>query len=148
MGRELTEDGREDAYAAGKWLRQRGYLPDHVLVSSATRTKQTWEQVRRSADQDIEADVDSSLYSAGPETVLDVVRLVPAAARTVLLVGHNPTVSQLAQLLSDGLADAHLLADMTRGYPPATLTILEFREEWLRLDFGGARVTGFHVARG
>lgn len=146
--RQLTADGRADAVRAGEWLRDAGVVVDHALVSAATRTRETWEHVKSGAGVGCEADVDPSLYQGGPETVLDVVRLVPDEASTVLVVGHNPTVSQLAQLLSDGQGDSVLLEEMTRGFPPAALTVLQIGSGWSTLSYGDARVTGFHVARG
>lgn len=146
--RELTAAGARDALRAGEWLREFGVQAEHALVSTAVRTRQTWNQVRAGAGWSLDADFDSTLYSAGPETALDVLRLVPTGVGSVVLVGHNPTVSQLAQLLSDGLGEPSLLAAMSQGYPPASLTVLEFEGDWGRLGFGDARVTGFHVARG
>lgn len=146
--RELMPSGVADAVGAGEWLRRTGIDVDHALVSAAVRTRQTWEHVSAAAGFTCDCDVDSSLYSAGPEAALDILRLVPDSSRGVLLLGHNPTVAHLAQLLSDGLGDPGLLADMTRGYPPAALTVLQFSGDWSQLGFGDARVTGFHVARG
>lgn len=148
LERELAVSGLADAARAGEWLAEFGFTPDQALVSTARRTRETWEQARAAAGWALEADFDSSLYSAGPESALDVVRMLPATVQDVLLIGHNPTASQLAQLLSDGVGDPALLTAMTQGFPPAAMTVLEFHGGWRGLEFGTAKVTGFHVARG
>ena len=146
--RDLTPQGHEDAVSAGVWLRDAGVEVDHAVVSAAVRTRQTWEGLRSGAGWSLESEVEAGLYSAGPEAGLDMLRLVPNEARTVLLVGHNPTVAQLSQLLSDGLGQAHDLSQMAQGCPPAAMTVFQITGEWAELGFGDARVTGFHVARG
>ena len=49
--------------------------------------------------------VDDGLYSAGPDTALDLMRDTPAEARSLVVIGHNPTVAYLAQMLDDGEGD-------------------------------------------
>lgn len=132
----------------GAWLREVALLPDHAVVSAARRTRQTWAALSSAAALDVDADLRLDLYEAGPESALDELRLVPATALSVLLIGHNPTVSYLAQLLQDGLGDPAALSAMTAGYPPAALTAMTFSGEWSDLSFGDATVTHFHVARG
>ncbi len=147
-GRELTERGRADATEAGAWLAARGFVPDHVLVSSSERTRQTWDAVAEAADWSVEPDFETALYAAGPDAALDLLRLVPASARSVLVIGHNPTVGVLAQLLSDGSGDESAILEMTGGYPTCALTVFEYDGAWADLADGSARVAAFHVGRG
>lgn len=144
--RELTPDGRRDAVAAGGWLADEGYVIDRVLVSSATRARQTWEAVAEGGGFAAEVEYDGSLYAGGPETVHDLIRLVDDDVETLLVIGHNPTVASLAQLLDDGEGDPESVAAMAGGYPPCALAVLEVSSGWSELEIGGARVTGFHVA--
>ncbi len=148
MERGLTDRGRADAAEAGAWLASRGFVPDHVLVSSAVRTRETWEAVADAASWTLEPDFETALYAAGPESALDLVRLVPAEAHSLLVIGHNPTMGYLAQLLSDGMGDPAAMADMTGGFPTCALTIFEYDGEWADLELGSARVAAFHVGRG
>ena len=96
VDRPLTSRGHADAAAAGPWLRHRGFVPDVVLCSPAKRARQTWEAIGVTG-----ADVryDRSLYLATALELLDVLTEVEDEARTVLVVGHNPALSQLSSLL-------------------------------------------------
>jgi phosphohistidine phosphatase len=95
--RPLNERGRRDAPAAGRWLREHKTL-DLVVCSPALRTRQTWELVASELETVPEVRYDERLY--GTSTYAEVVRELPDDARTVLLVGHNPDVEDLAALLT------------------------------------------------
>lgn len=146
--RELTGRGRVDAADAGVWLAEQDVVPDLALVSGAMRTRQTWEAVSAAADWAIEAEYDEALYAAGPESALDIIRLAPAGARSLIFIGHNPTAAYLAQLLDDGTGDADATRGMTEGYPTSAVAVFEYAGEWADLDPAAARVVGFHVGRG
>jgi phosphohistidine phosphatase len=148
QGRTLEAKGRADAEAAGRWLADRGIVPDHALVSTAVRTRETWEAVAGAAGWDVEPDFDTGLYAAGPEAALDLIRAVPAQATSVIVIGHNPTMAYLAQLLDDGGGDAEAGAAMAGGFPTSALTVLEYDGAWVELDMASASVVAFHVGRG
>ena len=145
MERHLTERGRADAAAAGAWLVDQGFAADVALVSTAVRTRETWQALSERAGWELEADLRVDLYSAGPEAALDVVRTTPGDVESLLVLGHNPTVAYLAQLLSDGQGDPELLARASTGFPPASVTLFELSTPWASLGFGDARLVGFHV---
>ncbi|WP_244928274.1 histidine phosphatase family protein [Nocardioides sp. W7] len=147
--RRLAERGERDGRAVGAWLAGQGVQPDLALVSAAVRTQQTWEAVAEGAGWDAElATYDESLYAAGPESALDVVREVEDAVRTLVVVGHNPTMAYLAQLLDDGDGDEDASAEMVAGYPTSATTVFTVEGDWADLDEAGARVVAFHVGRG
>lgn len=146
--RELTERGRADAAAAGRWAAENGYLPDHVLVSSAARTCATWAAFRDGSGCTTEAVVDPGIYAAGTDAALEILRTAPADARRVMVIGHNPTVAYLVHLLDDGGAEQALFDRVTREYPTAALTVLRVEAPWADLEVGGARIADFHVGRG
>ena len=146
--RRLAERGAADAHALGAWLADRGITPDAALVSAAVRTRETWEAVADGAGWDADlATYDEGLYSAGPETALDLVRAVDDAVHTLVVVGHNPTMASLAQLLDDGEGDDDASTEMAMGYPTGATTVLEVEGDWADLDEAGARVVAFHVPR-
>ena len=142
--RGLEKRGRRDAEAAGAWLARQEIEPDYALVSSATRTVETWQAVADAADWDLEPDVESALYDAGPDSALDVIRAVPEDSRTVVFIGHNPTAGYLAQLLDNGTGDQEATDTLARGFPPAALALLEFDGPWVDLELGAAKLTGLH----
>ena len=145
--RPLTERGLRDAAALGRWLAETGFVPDHALVSSAVRTRQTWEAVAGAAGWTLEPDVESALYAASPEAALDLMRLVPDEARCVLVLGHNPTISYLAQMLAGGAGDAAATRAMGEGHPTAGLALLDVSDPWSSLGYGDGTLRAFHVGR-
>jgi phosphohistidine phosphatase len=143
--RPLAEKGTRQAVAVGAWLVENDLRPDHVLVSSAVRAVQTWEALAGGAGWEVEPDVARALYTAEPETALDLVREV-GDATTVALVGHNPTMGSLAQLLDDGEGDDEAGAELaTRGFPTAAVAVFEHDGDWAELAWGAARLVAFHA---
>ena len=104
--RALTEVGLDKARRVGEKLAQLGIRPQKALVSSATRTRQTFEQVSRSLDG-ISAEHHDALYGAGPEGVFDLLAAVDDEVQSVILVGHNPTFSELASYLGRSMYSLH-----------------------------------------
>ena len=86
--RQLTDRGRRDAAAIGDWLRGQGVVPDRVVVSPATRARQTWELT----DIDTKADVDARIYDNTVSDLLAIVRETDESTQTLALVGHNPSI--------------------------------------------------------
>lgn len=144
--RPLAPAGTVAAGEVGSWLAAHGLVPDVALVSSALRTRETWAAVRAGAGWDVDAEELHALYTASAETALDLVRTVPAQARVVLVVGHNPTVAMLANLLEDGEGDDEATAALTvEGYPPGTVTVFDVDPAWSDLRFSGATLRAHHV---
>lgn len=141
--RELTSRGRRDARAAGSWLRRQGIDPDLVLTSSAVRARATTDLVVDELDVAPEVRIVDELYQASPEEALEIVAGVDDVEERVLLVGHNPTMEELAHLLPGrpgDLDEAHL--------PTAGLVVLAVADPWHRLSAGSAELVSRHVARG
>ena len=146
--RVLTPRGVADAAAAGAWAAAQGHLPDYVVVSSAARTQGTWASFSAAAAITPEVVVDRSLYAAGTDGALEILRTVPEGARSVMLVGHNPTMAYLVHLLDDGEADSEAFAQIGAGYPTSALAVLDVPGAWAEIDVASARITDFHVGRG
>jgi phosphohistidine phosphatase len=146
--RRLTERGRRDAAAAGKWARTQGLLPDHAVVSDAARTRETWSQFAQAAELEVEAHLDASLYTAGPEGALAVLRSTPRKVTTCMVVGHNPTMAQLVHLLDDGTSDPDAFRSLGAGFATGSLAVLELSCAWSELAVAKARITALHAGRG
>ena len=104
VDRPLTGRGHADAAAAGAWLASRGYPPDVVLCSPAKRTRQTWHGVALALSGAPDVRYEPDLYAGGVDAVLSLIASVPGSAGTVLVVGHNPTVSMLSARLDPATA--------------------------------------------
>lgn len=146
--RTLAPGGDDDARAAGTWLASRGVAPDHALVSAAVRARQTWEAIAQGAATDLEPEVSRLLYTAEPETVLDLVAEVPPETRCLAVVGHNPTMAYVANLLDDGEGDEEAATELTTGgFPTCSVAVFEYDGAWADLAPTSARLVAFHVAR-
>lgn len=101
--RPLTPRGEQDARHAGAAIAAAGLRPDHLLVSSAARTQRTAQIVASELGlaPDAVEHLDS-LYNAGASTLEAELLRAAAAGRTILLIAHNPGVSDLARRLSGG----------------------------------------------
>jgi phosphohistidine phosphatase len=143
--RRLTPRGRRDAAEAGRWARAEGFLPDHVVVSDAARTDETWTLFREAAGLDVDAQRDPGLYAVGPDGAIAVLRSTPSDATTVMVVGHNPTMAQLVHLLDDGTADAAAFAELSTGMATSAVAVLEVPVAWADLDIATARIAAVHV---
>ena len=146
--RELSDRGLVDAAEAGQWLANRGIEPDQALVSAAVRTQQTWEAVDEGGGWDLEGTFENALYDGGSETVLDLIRGTEDAIRTLVVVGHNPTMATLVTLLDDGEGDDEAGNEVALGFPTSAMAVLEYDGDWADLDEASASVVAYHVGRG
>ncbi len=134
--RPLALAGRRQCTAVGASLVAADLVPEHVLVSTAVRTRQTWELVRGALGQVAEPEVavEDAVYLARVPDLVELVRRVDERVATVLVVGHEPTMSGAAAVLAqaddpaDDPADAALsghLAQVRMGLPTAAYAVLE-----------------------
>ena len=147
--RSLTKTGDADADAAGAWLADQGLRPDLVLCSPATRTRQTWQGVSVAMAQvhpDVaapEVHYETTLYEGGRTDVIDLLRAVPDEVGVVLVVGHNPTVTDVSILLRpyDGLG-------RVEGLKTCGLAVHRAEGSWSETEPGSMELFGQHTARG
>jgi phosphohistidine phosphatase len=98
--RPLNGRGRRDAFAVGRWLREYVDGLGAVVCSPAQRTRETWAIASAELDGPPSARLDDRVYGGPPDDLLAVVRDLPDDAGTALLIGHNPGVADLVDLLS------------------------------------------------
>jgi phosphohistidine phosphatase len=146
--RKLADRGHRDAADAGRFLAEAGLAPDHVLVSAATRTQETWAEVHAQVGGDPLVDVTWDLYDAGPEDVVVALRSVPEDAATVLVVGHNPTMAQLVHTLDDETGDDEARQVLDEGFATSAVAVLDVDVAWSDLAPGAGRLTHGYVGRG
>lgn len=116
--RALTEEGRADAEVVAKALAKDGLVPNLVLVSPAKRTVETWEAARPAFPKARAIPV-RGLYDASPMEILDTLEGVTAG--TVMVVGHNPGLHELAVgLLREGGAGSAVMSKVASKFPTAT----------------------------
>jgi len=143
-GRPLALVGRRQATAVGAALAAAGLAPTHVLCSSALRTRQTWDIARAALTAAGAAPaavtVSDELYDASTGDLVTVVQGVPDDAATVLVVGHEPTVSHAAATLAGPGSDEQVLARVRVGVPTAAWSVLELDGPWTGTAPGALRL--------
>jgi len=121
--RPLAPRGHRSATVMGRVLTAWDEVPDLVITSSATRARATAEEVARAGSWHCPIAVESELYGTGPGTVLRVAEGVATDEERIMLVGHEPTWSMLAEQITGGrvemrtagVAAIDLLADTWEG---------------------------------
>ena len=132
--RPLSLQGQAEAEAAGRWLRDHGYLPDRIVCSPARRTRETCEAVVAALGY-VELRQEPRIYDATPGRLIQVAEDHRDLGR-VLLVGHNPGLEQLVALLSSGQSGDF------RGMPAGAIAVLSLPDE-LAMEPGIARLAAF-----
>ena len=145
--RELSPRGLRDAAAAGQWLFAHDLVPQHALVSSARRARQTWEAMAEQLGPGPATIIDERIYDNSVKQLLAVIRDAPSDAETLALVGHNPSMHELAIDLDDGAGAGARRSDLLDAFPTAGIALLDVDGDWAALTLGDARLRDFHVAR-
>ena len=142
--RPLNLRGRQAARDMAQAMRNLGLVPDVVLVSSARRTLQTMEALEPWQDTPLIEPMDA-LYLAPAADLLDVIRQASAAARCILLLGHNPGLHDLAMRLAGAHAATNdpQVRRMAEGYPSGALAEFAVAAPWRELHENNARLTRF-----
>jgi len=99
--RALSARGRLDCTALNEWLQQ---YPEHrantILVSPARRTRETAERVLGSL-HGIASVICDPLWAASPDELKRVITLHADSPEPIMLIGHNPGLSELLAWLTD-----------------------------------------------
>jgi phosphohistidine phosphatase len=121
--RPLAPRGVREAAAMGAHLARAGFAPDVALVSSALRTRQTWEAAQP-AFPETYARFERELYHADPAVVRRLAAEAGIEAGTVMMVGHNPGLQDLTvRLMTEGGAKPEQVAGAMRRFPTATASV-------------------------
>lgn len=100
--RPLNDRGKNDAPRMGKRLRKRGILPDFIISSSAKRARSTAKRIAEALGYpEKEIQLTETLYHAEPEVILSVIHRLPDSCNSVMLVGHNPGLTDFANQYID-----------------------------------------------
>lgn len=147
--RPLNARGRRAATAMAEAMHRLDLAPEVVLVSSARRTLQTLEALAPLDGSPIVTPMDE-LYLAPWTRLLEVLQAVPQLARSVLLIGHNPGLHELALSLMGTAGIARAGADgrrLAEGYPTGALVEFTVAAPWHLLAPEGGRLVRFLAPR-
>jgi phosphohistidine phosphatase len=146
--RPLNARGRRSAVAMRQAMRDLGLTPDVVLVSTARRTMQTMEALEPWDDTPLVEPMDS-LYLATPAQLISALHGVAETVRSVLLIGHNPGMHDLALSLAGPRAarGGENERALAHGFPTGALAEFMVPGSWCDLGAGGARLVRFLTPR-
>ena len=137
--RPLNPRGMASGPVMGDWLRRSGWIPDEVLCSTATRTRQTLDLLglpKRPARFDL------ALYLAEARDIIGAIQT--AMTETVLLLGHNHGIAECAHQLVADWPDNPRFVD----YPTCATTLIKFDvDDWSEIVAGTGRCVGFAIPR-
>ena len=145
--RPLAGKGKRNARAAGEWFQLAGPRLDLVLCSDAVRARQTWEIVSGGLSAAASVKVEPRLYLAAPEDLLHLARSADDGVFTLVMVGHEPTMSSTTLLLAGEGSDAAGLERLSRKFPTSGIAVLRFTGPWAGLVPGRAVLETFAVPR-
>lgn len=124
IDRPLNKRGQRDAPEMGRRLRARSLVPERIVSSPAVRALTTARTIAEATGYDDDVVIDDELYGAFPADVLDTVSYLPGDVHIAMVVGHNPTMTDLANQFADESID---------NVPTCGVLILEV-PEWFRVN--------------
>ncbi|MGD9914462.1 MAG: histidine phosphatase family protein [Rhizobiaceae bacterium] len=141
--RPLAKRGRKAAPLVGREMAKRGWVPNLALVSGARRTRQTWAFVAAELPAKPAVQFSDALFHAEPDTLLEIIRSVPRSCASVMVVGHNPGLEELAQMLAGPRSSAVALASLKEKFPTGALVRFAVDRPWSELATAGPTLTEF-----
>ncbi|MGO2053006.1 SixA phosphatase family protein [Glutamicibacter sp. 287] len=146
--RPLAARGNREAPAAGAWLVENDLIPDYIICSDALRARATCAWVLSElGEKGPTPYVDSRVYGAGATALCSIINEVPDTVSTLLVIGHQPTLQDLALRLASAQSDEEAVYELAMNYPTLGTTVLETDHSYSLLDARDARVTHFIVPR-
>jgi phosphohistidine phosphatase len=147
--RRLIERGRSDSALMGRMMHEKGYVPQLVLCSSAARTRETWEHTGPELHAKPETKFLDALYDAPAGTILNALQHARDDITTLLYIGHNPGLEQLARIMIREPAnkdERRTAAALMSKYPTAALSVIDFAvDHWIELAPSAGMLVDFIV---
>jgi len=144
--RDLAPRGMTDSEKVGAFLTRHRLIPDRVIVSPAVRTRNTWARAAAACPKAPAPVQEPRLYDAKAETILNVIR-ESGGAGSVLVVGHNPGLHELALLLIAS-GDVEIRERLQENLPTAGLVVIDFAvSSWSKVHRQSGRLELFVVPR-
>jgi len=123
--RPLNKRGKRDAPRMGELMREHDMVPDLIISSTAKRARQTADFVADTSGYQDEIQFERSFYAAEPEALIDILQQVADNNECVMVVGHNPDLEELLEMLT---------GDWER-MPTAALALIELAiNEWASIS--------------
>jgi phosphohistidine phosphatase len=145
--RPLEARGEAAAPRVGAYMARHGLVPDRVICSPARRTRDTWNLLAAAFSRRPAVTVEDRVYDVTAATLLDVVRKTEDAVHSLLIVGHNPGLHDLAGLLIAS-GDVEARERLHEKFPTAGLAVIDFAyDDWQKLHRQAGRLDRFVTPR-
>jgi phosphohistidine phosphatase len=141
--RVLAQRGRADAKTLGAYLARHAFIPERALVSTAVRTRETWTLLTAAMGKTPPVSFEERLYDASPDAILQTIKETGPDTGTLMLIGHNPGLQELAAtLVASG--DIEARERLGREFPTSALVVIGFAvERWNAVHPRGGRLEHF-----
>ncbi|OYW51540.1 MAG: phosphoglycerate mutase [Xanthobacter sp. 17-67-6] len=147
VDRPLAPRGREAAPRVGRYLAREGLAVDHVLVSPARRTQETWELVSAELSPPPAASTEPRIYEASTARLLEIVQEQPDTCHVLMMVGHNPGFETLADLLVQSGSQIARSA-MDEKFPTGAVAVIDLPvDHWSEVAPRSGRLDRFVAPR-
>ena len=145
--RTLNARGREAAPKMGAYMARHALVPDLIVASTAARVAETLDLLLPAFEQPPKLVRDTRAYGASAGALLDIIKATPRTAHSLLLVGHNPAIGELAcTLIASG--DVEARQRLIEKFPTAALAVVDFAvDDWGKVHPRGGRLDRFVVPR-
>jgi len=146
--RPLNERGYREADEMANLIIARAWQPARILCSSSQRTRETLAPLLPLLKSNTTIELTRRIYDATAETLLDIIREQNGAPRSLMLIGHNPGLEELARVLP-GRGDGPALSRLRVMFPPASLAVISFEiGDWSDVGPGRGRLEAFETPSG
>lgn len=145
--RPLAKRGIEACAHVGAYMKEKNYIPDYIVSSPSTRTRQTVKHIENAMNISIGCSYEPKLYLASESEIIRQIHRVGNARHALLVVGHNPGMHLAALALSVPTFNAsHEMLQMK--YPTAALAVLQFNvKDWTEVESEKGTLMDFVVPR-
>lgn len=129
LDRELTDSGIQDASRLARYMYLENLVPEVIFTSHASRARLTAQLFAEQLKLDhSEVKEDEELYEASVRTLLNFISNLNDSLSSIMIIGHNPSLTHLCE---------HLSRDIVGFLPPASMVHLSFEDlSWSQLDKG------------
>jgi phosphohistidine phosphatase len=145
--RPLAPRGREAAPKMGAYMASHALIPDLVVSSTAARARETWDLAAQAFAEPPRVVYDERLYEVDADLILTVIKETDNDVHTLLIVGHNPALQELAQLIVSS-GDRTMRRRLAEKFPTGGLVVIDIPvDDWGKLRPHTGRVDRFVVPR-
>jgi phosphohistidine phosphatase len=145
--RPLAARGRRTALEIGAYMTRHRLIPDHVLCSTARRTRQTFDLLAEQFPAPPSVTFADGLYEASSSDILQAIQASGADIHTLLVIGHNPGLQEAATMLI-AAGDVEARERLKEKLPTAGLAVIDFPlDDWGKAHRKSGRLERFVTPR-